>query len=45
MKPHTYRVHFGGSFVDFLQRQAANGFCLIKRATGYPAAYVQPIGY
>ena len=45
MKPHTYRVHFGGSFVDFPQRQAANGFAILKRASGFPGAYVQPIGY
>lgn len=45
MKPHAYRVHFGGSFVDFPQRQAANGFAILKRASGFPGAYVQPIGY
>lgn len=45
MKPHKYRVHFGAEFRDFPRRSDANGFAIIKRATGYPAAYVQPIGY
>lgn len=45
MKPHTYRVHFGNTWQDFPRRCDANGFAILKRASGYPGAYVQPLGY